>query len=131
MIVSASLVHAKGSQRSFQPSMKAVIASISSRTELNVPRRMACRVMIPKKISTRFNHDPEVGVPRQPGVHGRMLVGGVVVAHQVQPLPRVSLGDLLEERQELLVAVPGQAGLLDPSGGHLERGEQRGGAVRM
>ena len=51
MIVSASLVHTKGSQRSFQPSMKAVIASISSRTELNVPRRMAWRVMIPKKIS--------------------------------------------------------------------------------
>ena len=27
------------------------------------------------------------------------------------------------------MAVPGQAGLLDPAGGHLQRGEQRGGAV--
>ena len=33
-----------------------------SRTEVKVPRRMAWRVMIPKKISTRFSHDPEVGV---------------------------------------------------------------------
>jgi hypothetical protein len=41
MIVSASLVQIKGWQRSFQPSMNAVMASISSRTEPKVPRRMA------------------------------------------------------------------------------------------
>jgi hypothetical protein len=35
---------------------------MSSRTESKLPRRMAWRVMIPKKISTRFNQDPEVGV---------------------------------------------------------------------
>ena len=62
MIVSASLVQTNGSQRSFQPSMNRVMASISSRTEPKVPRRMACRVMIPKKISTRLSQDPEVGV---------------------------------------------------------------------
>ena len=62
MIVSASLVQANGWQRSFQPSMKAVMASISSWTEPKLPRRMAWRVMIPKKISTRFSHDPLVGV---------------------------------------------------------------------
>ena len=61
MIVSASFVQTKGWQRSFQPSMNAVIASIRSRTEPKVPRRMACRVMIPKKISTRLSQDPEVG----------------------------------------------------------------------
>jgi hypothetical protein len=31
-------------------------------TEVKVPRRMACRVVMPKKISTTFSHDPEVGV---------------------------------------------------------------------
>ena len=62
MISSAVLVQAKGSQRSFQPSMNRSIASINSLTERCVPRRMAWRVMIPKKISTRFNQDPEVGV---------------------------------------------------------------------
>ena len=33
-----------------------------SPTLVKVQRRMAWRVMIPKKISTRFSHDPEVGV---------------------------------------------------------------------
>jgi hypothetical protein len=56
------LVQAKGWQRSFQPSMKARMASIRSRTEAKLPRRMAWRVMMPKKISTRFSQDPEVGV---------------------------------------------------------------------
>ena len=43
--------------------------------------------------------------------------------------PWIGLGDLLEEAQELLVAVPGQAGVDDLAGGDLEGGEQRGGAV--
>ena len=38
------------------------IASVSSRTLLNVPRRMAWRVMIEKNTSTMFSHEPEVGV---------------------------------------------------------------------
>ncbi len=46
----------------------------------------------------------------------KMSVCGVVVAHQVQLAPRIGLRDLLEEAQELLVAVPRQAGLLDPPG---------------
>ena len=62
MIVSASLVQTNGSQRSFQPLMNAVMASVRSRTEPKVPRRMAWRVMIPKKISTMFSQDPLVGV---------------------------------------------------------------------
>ena len=57
-----------------------------------LPRRMAWRVMIPKKISTRFNQDPEVGgevqgdpwVAGQPGLDGGVFVGGVVVADDVQ-----------------------------------------------
>jgi len=67
-----------------------------------------------------------------------MCVGGVVVADHVQLHPRVGLGDLFEEAQELLMAMPGQthlldppgrAHLLDPPGRDLQRGEQGGGAV--
>ena len=58
-----------------------------------------------------------------------MLVGGVVVDHDVQFAPRVGLGDLLEEPQELLVAVPVVAGVDHLAGGDLECGEQGGGAV--
>lgn len=47
--------------------------------------------------------DPRVA--RQPDPHGGVLVGGVVVDDQVQLAPRVGLGDLAQEGQELLVAV--------------------------
>ena len=48
----------KGRQRSFQPSMKRSMAAMRFLTEVKAPRRMACRVMIPKKISTRSSQDP-------------------------------------------------------------------------
>jgi hypothetical protein len=38
------------------------MAAMRSLTLVMVPRRIAWRVMIPKKISTMFNHDPDVGV---------------------------------------------------------------------
>ena len=38
------------------------MAAIKSLTLPKLPRRMAWRVMIEKKISTMFSHDPEVGV---------------------------------------------------------------------
>ena len=38
------------------------MAVMRSRTLVKLPRRMAWRVMIEKKISTMFSHDPEVGV---------------------------------------------------------------------
>ena len=52
----------KGWQRSFQPVMKARIAPTSWGTLSKLPRRMACRVMIPKNTSTRFSQEPLVGV---------------------------------------------------------------------
>ena len=99
-----------------------------------MPRRMAWRVRMPKKTSTRFSQEPEVGgevqgdprVVGQPGGHRRVFVGGVVVDHHVQLAPRVGLGDLLEEPQELLVAVPVVAGVDHLAGGDLERGGWRG-----
>ena len=66
----------------------------------------------------------DAGVLGQPGLHVRVLVGGVVVADDVKSLARVGLGDLLEEAQELLVAVPGVAGVGHLAGRHLQRGEQ-------
>ncbi len=42
--------------------MKASIAAMRSLTEVKLPRRMACRVMIEKKTSAMFSHDPDVGV---------------------------------------------------------------------
>src|SRR6476620_3057027 len=51
MISSAVLVQLNGWQSVFQLSMNLVIAPMRSVTELNAPRRIACRVMMPKKIS--------------------------------------------------------------------------------
>jgi hypothetical protein len=42
--------------------MNRPMAAIRSLTLLWLPRRMACRVMIEKKTSTRFSQEPEVGV---------------------------------------------------------------------
>src|SRR3712207_6839427 len=117
--------------------MKRSMAAMRAATVGKLPRRSAWRVMMEKKASTRFSHDPEVGVKcsrtrgmvLEPGAHRRMLVGGVVVDHHVQPPARIGGGHLPEKREELLVAVPLGAGVGDPSGGDLQRGEQRGGAV--
>ena len=61
-ISSAVLVQVKGWQRSFHPAMKVSMAAIRSGTEVKLPRRIACRVMIEKNTSTRFSHYPDVGV---------------------------------------------------------------------
>jgi len=58
-----------------------------------------------------------------------VLVGGVVVDDDVQLDTRVGLRDVAQEPQELLVPVPGVAGVGDLAGGDFESGEQRGGAV--
>ncbi len=42
--------------------MKVSMAAMRSLTEVKLPRRMACRVMIEKKTSTMFSQDPETGV---------------------------------------------------------------------
>jgi hypothetical protein len=52
------------------------------------------------------------------------LVGRVVVHHEVEFLIGVGLGDVLEERQKLLVAVPRLEGGGDVAGGDVDRGEQ-------
>jgi hypothetical protein len=72
---------------------------------------------------------PDARVPGQPAAHDRVLVGGVVVADHVQLPAWVAAGDLLEEGQELLVAVAGGALVDDVPGRDLQRGEQGRGPV--
>jgi hypothetical protein len=50
------------------------MAAMRSLTLVKVPRRMAWRVMMPKKISTMFSHEPEVGVKC-------MVIRGLRVSH--------------------------------------------------
>jgi hypothetical protein len=65
--------------------MKRRIAAMRSATLGEMPRRMACRVMMPKKTSTRFIQLSVVGV-------------------KCSCTPGACLGELPEEPQELLVA---------------------------
>ena len=136
-ISSASLVQANGRGWSFQLSMNAPMAAVSSLTEVKEPRRMAWRVMTGRSISTRLSQEHPVGVKcrvtlgffASQAADLGVLVGGVVVADHVQLDAGVGGGDLLEELQELLVAVPGVAGVGDLAGGDVQGGEQAGDAV--
>ena len=91
-ISSAVLVQTKLWERSFQPSTKARILVLRSLTDLNTPRRMACRSTMPNQTSTRFIQEEWVGVkwtlnPRvrlEPSADVLVLVCRVVVHHQVQ-----------------------------------------------
>jgi hypothetical protein len=91
--------------------------------------------MIAKKTSTRFSQDAYVGVKCRwtrgwlASLHLGVLVGGVVVQHDMQLTARVATGDQLEEVQELAVPVVGLAGVGHLPGGDLQRGEQGGRAV--
>jgi hypothetical protein len=97
--------------------MNAPIAVVRSWTERKVPRRMAWRVMMPKKISTMLSQEQPVGVECSVtrglsfshALHGGVLVRSVVVQDDVQLDAGMGGGDLLQELQELLVAVPGIA----------------------
>jgi hypothetical protein len=70
------------------------------------------------------------GMGLQPDPDPLVLVGGVVVHHDVQLPTRVGLGDELEEGQALAVAVMRTAGVGHLAGGYLQGGEQCGGACR-
>ena len=74
----------------------------------------------------------ESGMFVEPGPHALVLVGGVVVADQVH---RKFFGDLAVDRAQELhklgMAVPGQALPDNFAGQHVQRREQRGGAVAL
>jgi HEAT repeat protein len=73
--------------------------------------------------------DPLVLRPGEPCADLSVLMGGVVVTHDVQVLAGAGGGDLVEEFEEFLVAVAGVAGIGYLAGGGVERGEQAGHSV--
>jgi hypothetical protein len=84
---------------------------------VKVPRRMAWRVMIPKKIPAMISHEYPVGVMcrvirRLSGFAGHLRSLGacpsVVVQHGMQPCAGMGGGGPLGEAQDLMVAVPGR-----------------------
>lgn len=68
--------------------------------------------------------DCDAGIVGEPVTDFLLLVGGVVVHHQVQLLVRVCPRDVFEEHQKFLVTVPWPADPGDLSGGDLEGCEQ-------
>lgn len=72
----------------------------------------------------------EPRVPVEPPLHVLVFVGRVVVQDQMnlEPWGHFTI-DGLEERQELLVTMPGQALTDDLPGQHIQSSEQRGRAV--
>ena len=87
--------------------MKFSMAVMRSLTEVKLPRRMAWRMMIEKKISTMLSQT-EVGVKcrvilgffASQARDVRVLVRAVVIRHDVQLAARVSASDLPEEPQD-------------------------------
>ena len=68
----------------------------------------------------------------QPGPHGGVFVGGVVVEDQVNPQLGGDLAvDGAQELHELLMTVPGQAPSDDRAGEHVQCREQGGSAVAL
>src|SRR5579875_3746002 len=65
----------------------------------------------------------------QPLLYCRMLVGAVIVADQVDLASRIAAGQRVEERNELHVSMAVETARVNLAGGHLQRGEQTGGAV--
>jgi hypothetical protein len=61
-ISAADAFHTNGSASSFQLAIYWLILLMSSAKDLNEPRRIAWRVMIPNQVSTWLIHDPPVGV---------------------------------------------------------------------
>jgi hypothetical protein len=98
--------------------MKARIVVTSSLTLSKDPRRIAWRVMMPKKTSTRFSQ-PEVGVKCS------------VILGFLASRPLMSACHLLEEVEELGFAVPVVALVGDLSGRDLQCREQGRGPVAL
>ncbi len=80
-----------GSARSFQPSMNARIAVMSSLTDQKLSRWTACRSAIENQLLTMFIHDACVGVQctltlNQPLIDRGVLVRGMEANYQVRRL---------------------------------------------
>ena len=92
--------------------------------------------MIEKNVSTRFSHDADVGVKCSVirGLRASQLRTASCLwwrsYRRPRALhPRIRLGHLFQEPEELLMTMPRVASVDDLAGGHLQRREQRRGAV--
>ena len=98
---------------------------------------MACAVIRPNQRSTRFEPrgasrgevQMKARMGGQPLFDCGMLVSAVVVADQMQLQLGIALGQRLQEGDELGVPMAPVATPVDLAAGHLQRGEQTGGAV--
>ena len=144
---SAVLVQTKGWERSFQPLMKPRILGheLADGGEGAAVDGLSFDEGEPDLDQVhpggvgRGEVDDEPRVRLEPVADVLVLVGGVVVHHQVQldrltglVVEDVAVGplDLLEEGEELLVAVPRFQRGSDLAGGDIERGEQGRGPCR-
>ena len=92
-ISSAVLVQVKGWQRSFQPPVKVSMAAMRSVTDVKLPRRMACRVMMEKKTSSGSGgalprrRPLRTGHARFPGSSAQASPGGSLPGRRAGLLP--------------------------------------------
>jgi len=75
-------------------------------------------------------HEP--GMPLEQALYPGATVRAVVIEDEVQGFPARTLGfEPPQKLQELLMAVPRTALADDPAFAHVQRGEERGGAVTL
>src|SRR5215470_15023785 len=137
LISTADLVQRKGLALSFQWLSQFMMAASRRRTLSKLPRRIAWPVMIANQRSTRFSHDALLGgevqmdaeMGGQPLVYGKMLVGSVVVANEMQLPFGVTARQRFQESNELNMGMAREAASMHLAAGDLQRCEQAGGAV--
>ena len=139
-ISSAVAVQLKGRARSLWLATKASMRATSPLALVNEPRRISRWLRRPNQRAIRFEPrsvgggavDVEAGPLGQPGPDLGVLVGTVVVDHEMDvERGRQRCVHVPEEGQELLVAVAGLALGQDLAVGDIERGEQRRGAMAL
>ncbi len=136
-MLSADLVQRKGLGSALWASMKALMSRSRAWVERWIPRLICFSVIRAKKRSTWLIQDASVGVKGrasgalgQPVADGLSFVGGVVVHDQVDVKVSRDIGlDLVEDLPELAGAVFRVAAADHCAGRHVQRGEQRRGAV--
>src|SRR5882672_2073535 len=137
-ISSAVLVQTKGLGRALVVSIWWRMACSSSRVERSTPRRICFSVRAANQRSTRFSQGSvgrremhvKTRMPGQPAINERCFMRAVVVQNQMHVQPVGNRGfDAVQELAELHRAVPGVEIAYHASAFHLQRREQRGGAV--
>jgi hypothetical protein len=112
---------------------------MSALTEGNVPRRMACLVMMPNQVSIWLSQLDPIGVKckvtfglrTNQALTSGGVVGGQIVEHDVDLLAGMRFHGFAEERQKRGGVTAGVALGRDLSGGHVVSGEEVGHAVAL